>query len=181
MVALNDIQKELLPKLAPANIDPSSFLATDYLNHFNELLMMLEMLPDMPDMLEDLEDWAPKSYVEHFRDSGFTNKELAIKAYENAPTVFKEPFDITVKSLDRLIVSTLNGLKAVGIAERGISVPARLLLESRIETIKALLGQMNAIIHGNQIEEKQSTKGTIEPAVADSDVQSQDDIDKLFD
>jgi hypothetical protein len=39
--------------LAAANINPQSGLATDYLNHFNEAIMLLEMIPDMPDCVED--------------------------------------------------------------------------------------------------------------------------------
>ena len=181
MIELNEKQKQLYPKLAPANIDPSSFLATDYLNHFNELLMMLEMLPDMPDMLEDIEEWAPKSYPEHFTDSVFTDKDLAIEAYEHAPKAFRSQFDDTVASLDSLIVSTLSGLKAVGIAERGFSAPARMLLETRIETMQTLLLRINGVIHGHLIEDIEDTATDITHIETDGDTQSQDDIDKLFD
>ena len=180
MTELNEKQKELYPKLAPANIDPASFLATDYLNHFNELLMMLEMLPDMPDMLEDLEDWAPKSYPDHFRDSGFTDKELAIEAYENAPSAFKTQFDATIASLDNIIVSTLAGLRAVGVAERGFSAPARLLLETRIETMQTLLLRISGIIHGHLVEDDEISISTDASTEADISTHSQDDIDKLF-
>ena len=180
MTALNEKQKELLPKLSPANIDPVSFLATDYLNHFNELLMMLEMLPDMPDMLEDLNDWSPKSYNEHFSESGFTDKELAIEAYENSPSAFKKQFDSTVTGLDQLITSTLAGLKAVGIIERGFSAPARMLLEARIETMQALLLRLSGIIHGNLIEEHVESFSPAAAAQPEGDLQSQDDIDKMF-
>ena len=44
--------EELRDRLEGSNINPNTFLATDYLNHFNELVMFLEMIPDMPDMLE---------------------------------------------------------------------------------------------------------------------------------
>lgn len=181
MTILNEKQKELYPKLAPANIDPASFLATDYLNHFNEMLMMLEMLPDMPDMLEDLEDWAPKSYPDHFIQSGFTDKDLAVEAYENAPSAYKTQFDGTVADLDKLIVSTLGGLRAVGIAERGFSAPARLLLQTRIEMMHILLLRISGIIHGHLVKDDEITISTPASAEPDSSTQSQDDIDKLFD
>lgn len=185
MTELNTIQKKLYPKLAPANIDPVSFLATDYLNHFNELLMMLEMLPDMPDMLEDLDQWAPKTYPDHFMESGFTDKELATEAYLNAPVAFKTQFDATVSKLDTLIVSTLNGLHAVGIVERGFSAPARLLLESRIKAMQELLLRLSGIIHGHLVESAetiQSDSAKDSPDTeSETETQSQDDIDKLFD
>ncbi|MEO8318885.1 MAG: hypothetical protein ABI561_11235, partial [Bradyrhizobium sp.] len=36
-------------QLKAANINPRTGLATDYLNHFNEAIMLLEMVPDMPE------------------------------------------------------------------------------------------------------------------------------------
>jgi len=35
-------------RLAEANIHPATGLATDYLNHFNEAIMMLELSDDIP-------------------------------------------------------------------------------------------------------------------------------------
>ena len=53
-------------QLRAANINPRSGLATDYLNHFNEAIMLLEMVPDMPECAEDFLTWTPLSYAEHF-------------------------------------------------------------------------------------------------------------------
>ncbi|HEY5598367.1 MAG TPA: hypothetical protein VIK47_06140, partial [Kiloniellales bacterium] len=51
------------------NIHEDTLLATDYLNHFNEVIMLIGMIPDMPECLRDAQAWQPKSYEEHFRDS----------------------------------------------------------------------------------------------------------------
>ena len=48
------------------NIHQDTLLATDYLNHFNEIVMLLELVADMPDCLEDALEWQPKSYEDHF-------------------------------------------------------------------------------------------------------------------
>ena len=40
-------------QLKAANINPRTGLATDYLNHFNEAIMLLEMIPDIPESAED--------------------------------------------------------------------------------------------------------------------------------
>jgi hypothetical protein len=48
-------------RLLDANINPVTGLATDYLNHFNEAIMMLELAPEMPDCMEDLSAWRPLS------------------------------------------------------------------------------------------------------------------------
>jgi hypothetical protein len=52
--------------LTDANINPATGLATDYLNHFNEAIMLLEMLSSCPDCRDDLLAWQPMSYREHF-------------------------------------------------------------------------------------------------------------------
>ncbi len=53
-------------ELMAANINPRTGLATDYLNHFNEAIMLLELIPDMPDCYELFLEWQPLSYAEHF-------------------------------------------------------------------------------------------------------------------
>jgi len=68
--------------LRAANINPRTGLATDYLNHFNEAIMLLEMVPDMPECAEDFLTWSPLSYAEHFWASNFKARDLAIEAYE---------------------------------------------------------------------------------------------------
>src|SRR5499433_3080016 len=70
--------------LRAANINPQTGLATDYLNHFNEAIMLLEMIPDIPECAEDFLVWSPLSYAEHFTASNFAARDLAISAYESA-------------------------------------------------------------------------------------------------
>lgn len=62
-------------------VNPTTFLATDYLNHFNEPIMLIHMIPSMPECLDELQEWRPKGYVQHFCDSGFKNRELCIEAF----------------------------------------------------------------------------------------------------
>ncbi|KZB54003.1 MULTISPECIES: hypothetical protein [Thalassospira] len=90
-------------KVEGTNISSTTLLATDYLNHFNEIVMLLEMVPDMPDMLEDCKEWAPKSYQDHFRDSAFSDKELAIEAYDHVPERFRRPFEETIEHMNAIV------------------------------------------------------------------------------
>lgn len=170
-------QQKIQPQLATANINPDSFLATDYLNHFNEIVMLMEMIPDMPELIEEAVEWTPKSYDQHFSESGFQAKALAIKAYNLAPTVFKTPFDKTCAEMQGIIQSTLNGLVAVNVLERGMSPAAQELIRARIEKLQALLMVLNQLIHG-KVED---TAPLAQEEAPQEDVQSQEDIDKLFD
>src|SRR6187399_1049655 len=80
-------------QLKAANINPRTGLATDYLNHFNEAIMLLEMVPDMPECAEDFLGWHPLSYAEHFTASNFKARDLAISAYESANPKIRAEFD----------------------------------------------------------------------------------------
>lgn len=170
-------QLDIQPQLAAANINPESFLATDYLNHFNEIVMLMEMVPDMPELLEEAIEWSPKTYSEHFAESGFQAKELAIQAYGLAPVVFKSPFETVCNEMQSTIEATVNGLVAVNVVERGLSPAAQALIRDRIEILQKLLMKLNQLIHG-KLEEVVQTKV---PEADQEDVQSQEDIDKLFD
>src|ERR1700688_1257442 len=68
--------------LADANINPATGLATDYLNHFNEAIMLLEMMSSCPECRDDFLGWQPKSYREHFTGSRFKGRAMAIAAYD---------------------------------------------------------------------------------------------------
>ena len=80
--------EEFRASLEGTCISAQTFLANDYLNNFNEVVMLLEMVPDMPDVLEDLKEWTPVTYRQHFEASGLSENQLAIEAYERAPTAF---------------------------------------------------------------------------------------------
>lgn len=170
-------QQKIQPQLAAANINPDSFLATDYLNHFNEIVMLMEMIPDMPELIEEAMEWSPKSYGQHFEESGFQAKDLAIEAYRLAPSVFKSPFEKTCSEMQSIIQSTLNALIAVNVAERGMSPAAQQLIRNRIENLQSRLMILNQLIHGKVEDEAP----TLVDEAPQEDVQSQEDIDKLFD
>lgn len=93
--------------LAAANINPVTRLATDYLNHFNNVVMLLELLPDMPDCAEEVADWAPMTYDDYFRTSHFRERDLAIAAYDAADPGIRADFDAAVTHLDCAMAEAL--------------------------------------------------------------------------
>src|ERR1700731_4320118 len=80
-------------ELRAANINPRTGLATDYLNHFNEAIMLLEMIPDISECAEDFLLWYPLPYREHFMASHFRARDLAIEAYDSADEHIRAEFD----------------------------------------------------------------------------------------
>src|SRR6202158_1084045 len=93
------------------HINPHTGLATDYLNHFNEAIMLLEMIPDIPECAEDFLLWYPLSYREHFMASHFKARDLAIEAYESADEHIRVEFDNITGAMTSI-------LTAVGAAMR---------------------------------------------------------------
>jgi hypothetical protein len=92
-------------ELKAANINPRTGLATDYLNHFNEAIMLLEMIPDIPECAEDFLGWQPLSYAEHFTASNFKARDLAIEAYESADAAVRAEFDNITSSMTSILTA----------------------------------------------------------------------------
>lgn len=130
-------------RLRVANINPRTGLATDYLNHFNEAVMLLEMVPDMPECAEDFLTWSPLSYAEHFTASNFKARDLAIEAYEKADPNVRTQFDHITDTMTSI-------LTAVGTAMREVEKDTTRvrLAEQAAAWVKPLIAACGGIIHG---------------------------------
>ena len=130
-------------ELRAANINPRTGLATDYLNHFNEAVMLLEMIPDMPECAEDFLAWHPLSYAEHFTASNFKARDLAISAYDSADPIIRAEFDSITDSMTSI-------LKAVSAAmqEARQDKTRATLAEQAVGWVKPLVAVAGGIING---------------------------------
>jgi hypothetical protein len=130
-------------QLRAANINPRTGLATDYLNHFNEAVMLLEMIPDMPECTEDFLTWSPLTYAEHFWASNFKARDLAIEAYEAADPKVRADFD-------KLTASMTSILTAVGAAMREATQDKTraTLAEQATVWVKPLVTLAGGVING---------------------------------
>ncbi|WP_319772947.1 hypothetical protein [Breoghania sp.] len=158
---------ELSPeRLIEANINPTTGLATDYLNHFNEVVMLLELLTDMPDCISDVLAWRPLSYADHFMNSNFAAKELAVRAYQASPIVARGTFDTIIAEMNSEIHTAQAKLEEAEPHQIGA------IATEVAEHMKPLIAAAGGIIHGHDT-----------PIVADSAPESessQADIDALF-
>ena len=143
----NPTHDSLRQRVEDSNLDSKTLLATDYLNHFNEIVMLLEMVPDMPDMLEDVKAWKPKSYKDHFRDSTIADKDLAIEAYDHVPAIYREPFEQTVAQINATIASAIRRIEAD--MEAGDLDILRENTLSLCRILQRLMETASAIIHGS--------------------------------
>ena len=141
------------------NINEKTLLATDYLNHFNEIVMLIEMVPDLPEMIDDVKMWQPKTYPEHFADSGFSDKDLAIAAYEVAPAEYRQPFERTVGQIDRVIIQSLDEIQVA--VDDGEDDELRRACTATVAILKKLIALTDAVIHGNTVATDQDTIDTL--------------------
>lgn len=188
--------ESLSARAAGSNVDATTLLATDYLNHLNEPVMLLEMLPDMPDLKDELLEWQPKSYTEHFEASAIADRDLAIEAYPYSPECYRVPFEFTIRAVARR-VETLRS-QALEALDAEDETRARELVSEGLSRIHELMGVANAIIHGathrSELDGEAASAqtpivtsgGSTEDTGAagepeDEAIMSQDEIDSLFD
>lgn len=132
--------------LRAANINPATGLATDYLNHFNEITMLLGLLPDMPDVLDEVRLWRPSSYEAHFERSGFRAKALAIAAYRAMPPAARHAFERAIGELDAAILATVRALEGAAAQAYAATVA------EGEAAIRPLMARASGLIHGVEID-----------------------------
>ena len=138
---------------------PTTGLATDYLNVFNEAIMLFGLLPDMPDMIDELLVWQPLSYEQHFARSGFQAKDLAILAYQNCDPALKAPFDALSDEICNMMARAI--IAANDMIES--KVPLEDFVSETNLALQSAIMMLDGMVHGGHVGG------------------DQDDIDALFD
>jgi hypothetical protein len=125
------------------NINPVTGFATDYLNHFNEAVMLLEMLSSAPDCLDDFLAWQPLSYREHFAASHFKGRAMAIAAYDAAYPDRRDRLDALAGTMTAMLEATRAALRSGMPPEAG-----DLIAEAAAVWLKPLIARAGAVING---------------------------------
>ena len=129
------------------NINPSTGLSTDYLNHFTEALMMLEMAGTMPECLDDLRAWELKTYPEHFAASHFSNRDAIIAAYQSADPAVRMALDEASDVLNTMVRRTRElVLRHIGTAE------VEAIVRRALDKLRPLIARTAALINGTAFE-----------------------------
>jgi hypothetical protein len=133
-------------RFAAANINPRTGLATDYLNHFNEAVMLLEALAASPDAFEDFLAWRPLTYREHFAASRFKGRHLAIAAYENAAPALRERLGTLVGTMTAVLLAAQEAMRDYTMTPAAAGVIATLAAT----TVRPLIARTGALINGEE-------------------------------
>ncbi len=156
-------------------INSTTLLATDYLNHFNEMVMYLDMLIDMPDMLDEARAWRPKSYQQHFQESVFPEKDLAVWAFEQAPPAFRGPFEDLIEAMDAQISLSLAQVEES--VKSGEKELMRIVIELASRELQDLISKASAVVNGQVV----TTEAKKDGEETEAATMNQADIDSLFD
>jgi hypothetical protein len=132
--------------LIEANVNPRTGFATDYLNHFNEAIMLLELLTERPDCLEDFFAWQPKKYDEHFTASKSRHRKVALAAYAEADPVLRERLDTLADSMHEILTATREVMRQ---GDANYGAVARLA----VRWVRPLLVRTSAVINGTEAEQ----------------------------
>jgi hypothetical protein len=130
-------------RLAAANINPLTGLATDYLNHFNEAIMLLEMLSSCPDCIDDFLEWQPMSYREHFIASRFKDRLMAVAAYDAANPAVRDCLDMLAGTMTAVLEATRTAMRS-GLPPQ----TAQHLAQQTVASLKPMIARAGAIING---------------------------------
>ena len=153
------------------NINESTLLASDYLNHFHELVMLFEAISSEPqDFSDDLLSWRPLTYEEHFAESGFRDKNLAIAAYRRAPPKIRTRFD---EAVARLHGEAVTLVAEVAANLTGSTAALNATCEQAVQRLRLLIDEANAIANGEALPDR-ADPDTL------GDVGGQAAIDALF-
>lgn len=131
--------------LAAANINPVTRLATDYLNHFNNVVMLLDLIAQMPECAEEIAQWRPTGYRDYFAGAHFRDRDLAIAAYAAADPAVRAAFDRTVDELDEAMLAAQRIVCGEDLSDPATAHELDCLLGERL---RPLIARASGIVNG---------------------------------
>lgn len=108
-----------LESRAMALVNPASGLANDFLNVYNEILMLIELLPTMPELADDIAAWRPASYRAYFLQSPLPGSDRALAVYGRLEPSFRALFEASVEKLAECGVAAADAISRAVAAGAG--------------------------------------------------------------
>ncbi|MCU4178940.1 hypothetical protein [Bosea sp. BH3] len=141
-------------------------LSTDFLNRYNEALMLIEMSAVDDSVVADLKAWRSLSYREHFASSPLRVAASALAAYDRIEPARTRAFEDACRSMDRVIQAVTALL-----AEQPRPPELPIVITGASAAVRKLIAGLIQFINAN---------GEIDIALFD-DITVQAEIDALLD
>ena len=134
-----------LESRAMALVNPASGLANDFLNVYNEILMLIELLPSMPELADDIAAWRPASYRAYFMQSPLPGSHAALAVYGRLEPSFRALFEANVERLAEC------GVAAVDAISRAVAAGASDCGEQIAEVCAQSAAHMRGMLHATEL------------------------------
>ena len=134
-----------LESRAMALVNPASGLANDFLNVYNEILMLIELLPTMPELADDIAAWRPASYRAYFMQSPLPGSDQALAVYAGLDPGFRALFEANVEKLAE------SGVCAVDAISRAVASGADDCGEQIAAVCAQSAAHMRGLLHATEL------------------------------
>lgn len=146
----NDLEKftsdqETAQALSDINVNISTGFATNYLNHYVEILLLLEMLPSMPEGVDDIKQWQPINYSDHVKQSGLPNHHLVLEAFNHTDWKRREALEKASNTADVAILHYAK--KAINAASNGDTDLIQTIAEEAKVVLTPILEKISGVIN----------------------------------
>ena len=140
-------------------------LSTDFLNRYNEALMLIELAADDSSAIDDLKNWRGLGYREHFEVSALRCAASALAAYDAVVPARRAGFEELCRTMARLVVTATALL-----AEKRAGLEPQMIVSITGEALRRQIGRATQFINAN---------GTLDIGSIESRA-LQDEIDALL-
>jgi len=119
-------------------------LSTDFLNRYNEALMLIELAVDDNTAVDDLKSWRALGYREHFAISSLRCAPSALAAYDAVVPARRAGFEELCRTMARL-VATATAL----LAEKRPGLEPTTIVAVAGEALRRQIGRATQFINAN--------------------------------
>lgn len=150
-----------LEQRAACLVNPASGIANDYLNHFNEVLLLIENLPTLlPEMLDELLEWKPVTYREYFAKSQLPGSARALEIYEGLDEDFRREFEGIIDGINAMATASIDVIRAHRSADGELD-PSRVseFCENASCAIRSALNRASDLVNNGKDKPAESPQG----------------------
>ena len=139
-----------LAERAASLVNPASGLANDYLNVFNEIVMMIDLLPAMPDLADNIQAWSPITYRAYFTRSSLAGSASTLNIYDRLDPGFRRAFERCAADLARTAraaCAVVLDLTSQSAADDALAIAC----ERQARRLRGKLDRITGIVNGDHI------------------------------
>jgi hypothetical protein len=150
-----------LEERAACLVNPASGIANDYLNHFNEVLLLIENLPTLlPEMLDELLGWQPVTYREYFAKSLLPGSARALQIYDGLEDSFRRDFESIIDGINAMALASIEVIRAHR-SQSGDLDPSKVsdFCENASSAIRSALNRAADLVNNGRASPAESPQG----------------------